>query len=788
MSSKDTRKLMQIGFAALLARKKAVQKQYAYEKRGDGGFVFEPILRGNAPELEDEEYMRKRYYSEMVFQGAQEAQLQTSIQEGDPNKKAARRFWAGREGTGWNGTGKGGYMASLQPGVPETLGTGLGSAMVESDHLMQAYMENQTKKMHILKGKSQQATADLFRRVTEQANRDSGVVDLSGKNYMPPARDLGIPFNTFYERYAREIDFGRDKLSDKEWAKKTKKDLSTINFKWDGEHFFAGTYGILQGLYARKLAEMRPDRFTGEWYRRLLASTYDLAGGEGFAPRAETMFPDFETKATFYDGTDMDHPGGQMYGPRSGRDANQMKVPTSENFSGDGGTLNVGHMEVATPKLLKTVFEKKSIDQMFPKAWQVYKRHSKMDPETVYGGTNNVQVRSALEAKQFIRWMVKSVNDELAKLNEIVPTSFTMKSQWPTKVEGMEALGKFQRWDEDKGAYVPAPFGSGYSETAKYLGGLEGYGRGGSGDWMSEVVQGFMSDFGVLNNEARYKMANEFGPIKGEDGVEWGWKNVDTAQRGVDIYVPQSGGLLRIHLNVRIVPEGPNNRPYAEVYIPFKSKKWGTPDGIQYIKDVPMSYQEFAVYTDQSMKQMAEHRELVKSFWRTGQLAQHMGQAMITSNGIGSRMFMGDMSPANSVGFFTSTISVGDFAERLKTFVDTGADYWWGEPDGFGGYFDLSSMEGGAFKEWALKWEQEAEQLQSQINEKITAKWKEWVSTYPKGGKTAFPPSLAKAWAAPIRLGPFVHSTKYLGHAQSAGKRPHGYYVQGDWEGGPLVG
>ena len=59
MSSKDTRKLMQIGFAALLARKKAVQKQYAYEKRGDGGFVFEPILRGNTPELEDEEYIKE---------------------------------------------------------------------------------------------------------------------------------------------------------------------------------------------------------------------------------------------------------------------------------------------------------------------------------------------------------------------------------------------------------------------------------------------------------------------------------------------------------------------------------------------------------------------------------------------------------------------------------------------------------------------------------------------------------------------------------------------------------
>ena len=66
MKKELSQKLMRIGFAALLARKKAVQKQYVYEKRGNlGGFTFEPILRGNTPQLADEEYMRKRYYSEI---------------------------------------------------------------------------------------------------------------------------------------------------------------------------------------------------------------------------------------------------------------------------------------------------------------------------------------------------------------------------------------------------------------------------------------------------------------------------------------------------------------------------------------------------------------------------------------------------------------------------------------------------------------------------------------------------------------------------------------------------
>ena len=52
MADEDMRKFMQIGFAALLARKEAVQKQYIYERRGDNdGFTFEPILRNNEPEL-----------------------------------------------------------------------------------------------------------------------------------------------------------------------------------------------------------------------------------------------------------------------------------------------------------------------------------------------------------------------------------------------------------------------------------------------------------------------------------------------------------------------------------------------------------------------------------------------------------------------------------------------------------------------------------------------------------------------------------------------------------------
>ncbi len=53
------------------------------------------------------------------------------------------------------------------------------------------------------------------------------------------------------------------------------------------------------------------------------------------------------------------------------------------------------------------------------------------------------------------------------------------------------------------------------------------------------------------------------------------------------------------------------------------------------------------------------------------------------------------------------------------------------------------------------------------------------MSQYAGGGATAPPPRVAKTWEGPIKLGPFVHSTKYLGAAQSLGMRPHGYYTLG---------
>ncbi len=143
-------------------------------------------------------------------------------------------------------------------------------------------------------------------------------------------------------------------------------------------------------------------------------------------------------------------------------------------------------------------------------------------------------------------------------------------------------------------------------------------------------------------------------------------------------------------------------------------------------------------------------------------------------------MFMGDLNPVNSVAFYTSTISHGDFADRLDFLVRTSAQHWWDGEDGFSGIFGLSNLKAGPFQEWALKWDKEARNLQKSINASIEGDWKRWVANLGTwdayGGKTGAPPINALSWMPPLHLGPFVHSTKHHGDAANIGSRPHGYY------------
>ena len=74
---KNKRRLIQIGFAALMARKRSPHKQYLYERRGENEFVFEPVLKQNEADMNSEEYMKKKYYSQVVY--GQEERVQVGL-------------------------------------------------------------------------------------------------------------------------------------------------------------------------------------------------------------------------------------------------------------------------------------------------------------------------------------------------------------------------------------------------------------------------------------------------------------------------------------------------------------------------------------------------------------------------------------------------------------------------------------------------------------------------------------------------------------------------------------
>ena len=783
----DARKLVQIGFAALLARKQSTHKQYIYEDRTEGGFSFEPVLRNNEATMADEEYMKKKYYSQVVYESTMDGSIQTSIREANPNRRAARRLWAGRAGTGWNGTGRGGYMDSLQPGVPETQGTGLGSPKKESDLLMQVYLEKQAEKMHVLKGKSQQATQDLFRRIAEHSDKTTGVADLSSKGYIPSYKDAGVSFSDL-QNYIRPYLDGSPppknapRSQQKAWVEKAIRKFEAKGGVGGTQHgarnsSFFSPLGQAQHQYAEHLAQTKPGFFNVSERRRLLASSLQRETLSSW--NKDGLYEDFDTIDGFMDYEAADEYYGRPEGPRSGRDQGVTQKPNNQNFTGDGGALiGADNTEIASQTSLRNMFRKRTVSELYPQAWQKFQAEKRINAnklEREEGRLLNqsssvptsVQVSSVQEATEFIRWMQKTLNAEQKRLNEVTLESsyFFGPSKSPTRVTGM---------DDFKGTYGQP---GGYTDTMRYIT------RGGLGNYKQEIAKGMTADYKLLNGE--YLMFNKFGLLKDpKAGTErWLFKNEERERRGVDMYFPQQGGLLRVHISARIVPEvsykAQGTSP-ARAYVAIDIPK----NGIKFIPDVELSLAEVEVQAQKADEGAIAFKNVTEEFWRNGLKATYMGAAMTTQAGESSRMFLGDRSPVNSVGFFTSTVTQDDFASQLKSLVDISAKEWWSDNTGFNSFFDLHEMEGGAFKEWALKWEEESRSLQNSINQRIEQKWKQWVSEYAGGGVTAAPPSIAKSWAAPVKLGPFVHSTKYLGQAQSVGRRKHGYYIQGNMYGG----
>jgi len=842
-------RLMQVGFAALMARKKSAIKQYIYEAHGEqgmsakwgkaGGFVFEPVLNDNEAVRDDFEFMKKKYYSQMVYEGAQAGTLRTSITgEDGPDKQAARRLWAGRKGTGWGGTGKGGYMDSLDPGIPETEGTGLGSVKNEVDALMQAYLHYHKDKMEILRRKSHEATQDLFDMVSRSSTEAGNVVTEGGTtlhyrtpsnwtNYLPPPKATGVrkPENMLW--YLRDYLGDRtDFNTDQEWIEDAINEFQREygkhgHKKMNVQSEVVSNYGVAQGDFAEEI--LKRVNLTGTDYERMTQRTPQALDKVDYQSLQEQADPDLLTDKLLPEFEDFDDPDADITPLRElGYEDAYKKM----HFTGDGGDLKTpwdSFDPLADRKLLTTVFENKSLDQLYPLSWREFKRqednqYNEMVTNGPFGqigkikggwgeDSGEIPVKDIHEAERFILWMQKELNDKLAELNKIKEvggfgTEYTLMNESMRGPNPRNAKGQTIRMDR-MGPAGMQPLDA-LRQTLPIIlkGQVSGLDRGaamyGAHTHIQEILNGFLGDFEMFKSEGGYKMQNYWGFVKpgpgtyGEDA--WKLKYESKVARGVDIWVPQFGGYIRVRVQAVIEEaetsswnvqaeqkKAAKRNPLSEradlttLHQPYVRLRIESYD---FFPDVGMTLEQQEIASMKGDETLKSWNAVQDALWRKGAVATYQGGAMMTHATYGSKIFFGHRSnPVNSVAFYTTTMSVNDFADRLRFLVERAAGKWFEHSQGFGSYFDLSQMEGGAFKDWAQQWNAEALQLQTQLNQKIEYQWQMWVQTEAGGGKTAPPPRIASTWEGPIHLGPFVQSLDSMAIQQSVGTRPHGYYT-----------
>ena len=487
-------KMMQIGFAALLARKKAATLKYYYQRTGSTGFVFEPTLLNNEPELDDFEYMKKKFYSQLVYEGAMRGDLNTSIEERDKKRLATRRLWAGRKGTGWGGTGKGGYMDSLDPGLNNQKGlgqmwdkggTGVGTPQKESDLLLKMFMNYNKEYMGVLRQKSHEATYDLFNKVATANTEVGGIATKGGTlhykpptnwmNYLPPPKEMGIKNPDQMLWYLHQHLGDRSLFdTDKEWIDNV---IKSFRHKFGDKGIKGATlkseavtaYGVIpQGDLADSIA----GNFTEIDYTRLTQRALDFEDMETRARRlgfSSLQGGRMEHEPDFLSDRLYGGEGGDYYDPdadivdwkRTGgwslADKGWIDYKKRLNFKGEGGNLD-GTQDREDPlvekKLLTTLFKKESIEELFPKAWKMYlqdkdKQFNRMarwkgnflQQTHLMTGEEAVEVavKDDKQAKEFILWMQKELNEALTELNRIETTSLE-QARGPTGLLAKDIL------------------------------------------------------------------------------------------------------------------------------------------------------------------------------------------------------------------------------------------------------------------------------------------------------------------------------------------------------------
>ena len=929
---KSKRKLMQIGFAALLARKKSVVKEYQYERKWNQGFIFEPVLKNNAPEMSDEEYLRKKYYSYVLYKAGKAGNLETSIND-DRGTEAtiARRLWAGRKGTGWGGTGKGGYMENLDVGRdPETgryvkrLGTGesqLGNPgpRQESDLLMQTYMNYQKNQMKPLKQMSHLATLDLFSKV-----RASVMTKGENRVHFPASSEhLYFPAGKDYVTHPNQMLWyiGPQDMKKENWREKAirgiQKSFSTppkINHKlWhihgETETTFA-EHLVTQPQHKVFLTPSERERLMNTTSTKQMPSPWTK--GYGAAIGLEKSYPEKagpnDTRGDQFEYT----PGGGLEG-KEGLAEHMMKNPTlyrltpkeqwedyeqhlryhsAERVSGQprfgtgrGGSIQhptSGDPRVSTDDtgtLRIAGFENAGLQDLFPKNYQEFIKSRHMQPEEGY------YFQDLLEVKQFLMQLEVKLNEDREKFYTGHPGSGpdkfgSLKWTWSGKdylpTMGYQGRYKFYKGGQYLPAGFPAPLsftkGTGpppgkpsYTIPGFKLGFIKSGRAPAGGQWMfpmgsfsksglspgalissgdiAGTPQGMypIQSYGQLGyqgvphiGKSRFGELNPFDPkvlsapnsTRGRQGVAYPLaleaydvlmapfnqegtypKKADKFQvgddyryahkidTGQDYYVPQLGGLIKFRIDILGGAGGGRKTSKRDShglqpYIERHDKIHIGISNIKLIPDVHWTIMNQEILRYKHTEGDVAWNQATTSFWQMGMHGTWQGGAMYTIPGQGTRMFMGDLSPVNSVAFFTSTVSEGDFADRLDKMVRIAAGHWWDGEDGFSGELGLNNMKKGPFYEWASKWDKEARNFQKTLNKNIEADWKRWVANLSSwsaaGGKTGAPPRNALSWMPPLHLGPFVHSSKHHGQAAKVGSRPHGYYENDESYQSPL--
>jgi hypothetical protein len=679
------------------------------------------------------------------------------------------------------------------------------------------------------------ATVDLFRRIANASN-DNIPPQLSFQNYMPAPKDMGVSkdqASAYLRPYAPGDTAPPANTSAKEQKAYVEKAIRNFQSKYRDEqpnlghmghlggdpssieYTFASAIGDAQGSFANHLSTLglfgkKSDGYplTNDDYTRLTSTRSQNytqstqatdSKGTPLGGKYEIIPQDVGMHLSDYE--DIEHQGAQ-YGPRSGRDGGRAPDEDS-HFIADGGRNQFPDNQFyQLEQPLVTQFKREKIEDIFSKSFKQFQKaevgiHNLkarnagmlLNQEPDY---KTVELKNEGDVRRFIRWMQFELNKEQSDLN-----SYFGRAGGGV-LEGMTIYKKGGGLIGTKGD-MSVPSGYDVNARGEYQRGLKDMsssldGIMAGGGHKAEIIKGFLGDFTILSDEYGYKMNQTWEYIKGTEGTKggMGWKNQSRLERGVDMFFPLNTpegqpGLINVKVRAQVI-EGTDPQKMPSVgksgmhrtYVQLKI------EDINYIPDLPRGLLEEEVVSIKREQSQVAYNIAMDEFYRNGATSIYQGGAMMTHAGVGSKMFMGDRSPVNSVGFFTSTVSTGDFADRLQFLVNEACGQWFGDPEGFEGFFDLHQMEGGAFREWALKWDAEARQLERDINKKIQNKWSMWLDQYVGGGKTAAPPSIAKSWGGPIKLGPFVHSTKYFGQAQSIGRRPHGYYVLGDWEGGPL--